>query len=123
MPLPPDQEAARLEVLRAYDVLDTAPEPAFDDLTTLTSRLLKCPISLISFVDRDRQWFKSKVGLTMAETPREAGFCDRAILSNDVLVVRDAAADLNFSKNPLVTSGLHLRFYAGAPLIAPSGLK
>jgi PAS domain S-box-containing protein len=123
MPLRPDQETARLETLRAYDVLDTAPEPAFDDLTTLASRLLQCPISLISFVDGERQWFKSKVGLTIAETPREEWFCDRAILSDDVMVVRDAAADPSFSKNPLVASEPNLRFYAGVPLIAPSGLR
>ena len=123
MPLPTDQETARLEALRAYDVLDTALEPAFDDLTTLASRLLQCPISLISFVDRDRLWFKSKVGLAPPETPRQASFCGRAILSDDVMVVRDAAADPSFSGNLLVSAEPNVRFYAGAPLIAPSGLR
>ncbi len=109
--------------MRAHDVLDTAPEQAFDDLTTLASRLLRCPISLISFVDRDRLWFKSKVGLTIPETPREASFCAHAILGEKVLVVRDAAADPNFAQNTLVAAEPHVRFYAGAPLITPSGLR
>jgi PAS domain S-box-containing protein len=123
MRLHADQEDARLEALRAYAVVDTAPEPAFDDLTRLASRLLGCPISLISFVDRDRVWFKSRIGLTVPETPREASFCAHAILSDQVLVVRDAAADPDFSKNQLVTSEPNVRFYAGAPLIAPTGFR
>src|SRR5579859_5778585 len=122
MGLHPDQEAARLEALRTYDVLDTAPEQAWDDLTKLASRVLGCPISLISLVDGDRLWFKSKVGLTIQETPREASLCARAILSDQVLVVRDAAFDPGFAINVLVAAEPKIRFYAGAPLITASGL-
>src|SRR6185437_3602401 len=117
----PDQEAARLEAVQAYAVLDTAPEQAFDDLTSLASRLLACPVSLISFVDRDRLWFKSKAGLAIPEMPREASFCGHAILSGQVTAVRDAAADPRFAKNPLITARPNVRFYAGAPLTTPSG--
>ena len=109
--------------MQAYEVLDTAPDQPFDDLTALASRLFGCPISLISLVDRDRLWFKSRVGLTIPEMPREASFCGHAILSDQVMVVRDAAADPDFAKNTLVAAGPHVRFYAGAPLIAPSGLR
>jgi signal transduction histidine kinase/DNA-binding response OmpR family regulator/GAF domain-containing protein len=119
--LHPEKEVARLAALRAYDVLDTDPEPAFDDLTKLTSRVLGCAISLISLVDHERQWFKSKIGLTILETRREQSFCAHAIASGDVLVVRDAADDPRFSSNVFVTSEPHIRFYAGAPLITPSG--
>jgi PAS domain S-box-containing protein len=122
MHLDPNQEAARLDALRAYDVLDTAPEQAFDELTALASRVLECPISLISFVDRDRQWFKSKTGLTIPETPREISFCAHAIASDDVLVVCDAAGDPRFSRNTLVMAEPRIRFYAGAPLMSRSGL-
>ena len=121
--LRPDPEAARLEALQAYGILDTAPDPSFDDLTALASRLFGCPISLISLVDRDRLWFKSRVGLTIPEMPREASFCGHAILSDEVMVIRDAAADRNFAKNTLVAAQPQVRFYAGAPLIAPSGLR
>ena len=118
-----DQEAARLEALWDYDVLDTSPEQAFDDLTTLASRLLGCPIALISFVDRDRLWFKSKVGLTLTVAPKEASFCAHAILSDQVLVVSDAAADPRFSGSAQVAAASPIRFCAAAPLIMPSGLR
>ncbi|HEV8412928.1 MAG TPA: PAS domain-containing protein [Bryobacteraceae bacterium] len=123
MLLHPDQETARLEALRDYAVLDTAPEQAFDDLTTLAARLLKCPIALISFVDRDRHWSKAKVGFTIPETPREGSFCARAILSDDVMVVPDASANPSFANHVLVASEPGIRFFAGAPLIVPSGLR
>ena len=118
----PDREAARLEALWACHVMDTSPEQAFDDLTSLASRLLTCPIALISLVDRDRVWFKSKVGLAISETPREASFCSQAATSDEVFVVRDAASDPRFSKNVFTSSEPAIRFYAGAPLITPSGL-
>jgi PAS domain S-box-containing protein len=121
MRLNPDQETARCEALRDYAVLDTAPEQAFDDLTTLAARLLSCPIALISFVDHNRQWSKSKVGLAIPETPRAASFCARTILSEEVLIIHDASADPDFANNPLLSAGV--RFYAGAPLITPSGLR
>jgi PAS domain S-box-containing protein len=122
-PPPPLDEAARLAALRRYDVLDTAPEPAFDDLAILAARLCRAPIALISLVDKDRQWFKASVGLRVRSTPRSHSFCAKAILQPQphVMVVPDARADDRFKDNPLVTGEPHLRFYAGAPLITPDG--
>src|SRR3989449_4834618 len=111
-PLPWDEEA-RLHVLHQYEVLDTAPEKDFDDLTRLAAHICGTPIALISLIDRERQWFKSKVGLTVKETSRDIAFCAHAILQPDVLVVRDASADERFVTNPLVTEDPHIRFYAG----------
>jgi len=119
--LPPDEEA-RLAELRRYAVLDTPPEDAFDDLTRLAAQICGTPIALVSFVDAHRQWFKSRVGIDTPETPRDIAFCAHAILNKEeALVVPDALQDERFADNPLVTGDPKVRFYAGTPLVTPSG--
>jgi len=117
----PENEDERLNTLRGYGILDTHPEDRFDELTRLAALICGTPISLISLVDEDRQWFKSKTGLEVSQTPREEAFCAHAIMSAEVLVVPDASQDPRFATNPLVLGELHVRFYAGAPLTAPNG--
>ncbi|MGC1129434.1 MAG: GAF domain-containing sensor histidine kinase [Candidatus Acidiferrales bacterium] len=117
----PINEEERLSELRRYSVLDTSPEGAFDDLTKLAAYVCGAPISLVSLVDAERIWFKSKVGLAAREIPRIDGFCASAILDDRPLVVPDAAANERLASHPLVTSPPNLRFYAGAPLITPRG--
>jgi len=114
-------EAARLAALRRYRILDTDPERAFDDLTLLASRICGAPIALITLVDADRQWFKSRVGLSTTETSRSVSFCAHAIEQKDLFVIPDALEHLAFRNNPSVTGDPHVRFYAGAPLITPDG--
>src|SRR5215813_7154244 len=114
-------EKKRLKVLWQYEVLDTVPEELFDDLTELAARICEAPIALISLVDENRQWFKSKVGLTIKETSRDVSFCAHAIKQEDLFIIPDATKDLRFANNPLVTSDPKIRFYAGAPLITPDG--
>lgn len=125
MPAPriPDDEPNRLEALRALDVLDTPPEERFDRLTRLARRLFDVPIALVSLVDHDRQWFKSRAGLDATETPREVSFCGHAILDDGPLVVPNALEDVRFADSPLVLSDPNMRFYVGWPLKAPDGQR
>ncbi len=116
-----EKENHRLDDLRLYKIMDTAAEKAFDDLTALASVICGAPISLVSFVDDQRQWFKSHHGLDASETPREQAFCAHAILGDQIMVVEDALRDSRFADNPLVTGAPNIRFYAGAPLTVASG--
>jgi len=120
IPMPaPDRD--RVAALQKYAILDTEPEQAFDDLTLLASFVCKTPIALISLVDEDRQWFKSKVGMDACQTSRNIAFCSVAIQQTEVMVVPDTLQDERFRDNPLVVSGPRIRFYAGAPLINEEG--
>jgi GAF domain-containing protein len=117
------REAARLEALNDYRILDTESEQSYDDITFLAAQLCDVPIALISLVDSDRQWFKSKVGLEVNETSRDVSFCAHAILGDQTLVVKDARRDERFQGNPLVCSEPHIVFYMGVPLRTPGGAK
>jgi len=119
-PLPHD-EAARLDALHQYEILDTPPEAAFDDLVQVAATVCDVPIALVSLIDEARQWFKARMGVGAAETPRQYAFCAHTILQHDVMIVPDACADPRFVDNPLVTSDPHIRFYAGTPLETASG--
>jgi diguanylate cyclase (GGDEF)-like protein len=121
---PPDKpanEAVRLAELRTLQVLDTAPEDRYDRVTRVAQRLFDVPIALVSLVDDTRQWFKSCQGLDATETSRDVSFCGHAILGDEIFVIPDAARDLRFRDNPLVTGEPRIRFYAGFPISGPDG--
>jgi signal transduction histidine kinase len=117
----PDDEPRRLAGLRSISILDTPPEPIFDDIVRIASTICGVPTAVVTLIDADRQWFKARIGLEATETSRDLAFCAHAILEQDVFVVRDASTDARFADNPLVTGGPEIRFYAGAQLKLPSG--
>ncbi len=123
VPGKPVNEAARVQALYGLNLLDSAPEERFDRLTRLARRLFNVPIALVTLVDKDRQWFKSCVGLDATETPRDVSFCGHAILKDELLLVPDARQDVRFHDNPLVIGDPNIRFYAGYPLTVPNGNK
>ena len=121
-PLPPD-EARRLQALRDLRLLDSPPDERFDRITRLAARLFEVPIALVSLIDIERQWFKSRVGMEAAETPRSISFCAHAILQADVMVIEDALEDERFADNPIVHGDHPVRFYAGSPIEVDGGLR
>ncbi len=114
-------EAERLEALRAYGILDTEPEQAFDDIVRLAARICEAPIAVVNLIDESRQWFKAETGLGVRETPLETSFCAHALLQSENMIVPDATVDPRFECNPLVTGEAGLRFYAGRILKSPDG--
>lgn len=117
---PVEKEAERLCALERYEILDSMPEAAYQDIVTLASHICEAPVALITFVDHERQWFKAAHGLDLSQTPREFAFCTHAFLNqSELLVIPDTTQDARFDTNPFVTGEPHLRFYAGAPLRTP----
>jgi len=119
----PENEAERLKALQETELLDSAPEAEFDELAQMAAILCGTPVATVTLVDKDRQWFKAKVGVERTEDPREHSFCAHTILQRDMMIVPDAAADVRFADNPLVTEEPHIRFYAGVPLTTSDGLN
>ena len=113
----------RLEALRSYHILDSAAEQLYDDITALVGHICKVPMATISLVDESRQWFKSRLGITEQETPRDVSFCAHAIMHTEPLIVHDATKDSRFLDSLLVTQEPHVRFYAGFPLVTEEGLS
>lgn len=122
LPITPANESDRIDALKSYSILDSLPEKEYDDITLIASQICQIPISLISLIDEDRQWFKSKQGLDAPQTPRGLAFCAHAINEPDeILIVKDARKDVRFSDNPLVIGDPRVIFYTGIPLVNPQG--
>ena len=119
----PENESQRLSALHEYKILGTKPEQSYDDITRIASSVCSTPIALLSLIDTDRQWFKSKVGVDIEETPRDWSFCAHAIHSSDPLIVPDALMDDRFHDNPLVCGDPKIRLYAGFPLENSEALR
>lgn len=122
-PTIPADDVYRLMALRSLDLLDTAPDQAFDDIVQLAAAMFDVPICLVSLVDEQRQWFKARVGIDATETSREFSFCAHAINRDETLVVLNALEDARFAENPLVIGPPNIRFYAGAPITLPNGYR
>lgn len=122
-PAVPDNESQRLAALASLDILDTGLDERFDRVTRLAAKFFDMPIALVSLVDLDRQWFKSRHGLSVTETPRDISFCGHAINHDAPFIIHDTATDERFHDNPLVTSGPHIRFYAGCPLVLKDNIR
>ncbi|MGB7434897.1 MAG: GAF domain-containing protein [Candidatus Acidiferrum sp.] len=120
-PTPSSTEAARVAALDRYAILDSEPEESFDDLVILAAHICQTPIAMLSLVDDHRQWFKSKFGVEVRETPKEFSICAHAIKQHDLFIVPDTTKDDRFRENPVVTGEPHIRFYAGAPLVNEDG--
>lgn len=119
----PENEEQRLRVLQQLNILDTVEEQAYDDLTQLAAQICDTPMALITLIDKERQWFKSHYGIDVRETPREIAFCSHAILGDELFEVEDADLDERFMDNPGVTGPLHIKFYAGEPLVVNEGIR
>jgi GAF domain-containing protein len=117
----PDDESDRIADLKALNILDTAREPRFDNLTELVADVFEVPMVFLTMVDSDRQWYKSTCGIDIESTPRNVSFCAHAIVEPEAMVVPNAAEDPRFADNPFVAGDFHLRFYAGVPLHGPNG--
>ncbi|MGC4035892.1 MAG: GAF domain-containing protein [Chitinophagaceae bacterium] len=116
-------EELRLADLLSYDILDSAPEDDFNELVELAAHLCNSPITYISLIDKNRQWFKAKKGIDFTDTPKDISFCTHAILADEIMEVNDTKEDERFLNNPFVTGNLNIRFYAGAPIVSPAGHK
>ncbi len=117
----PEDDHQRLQALRELLILDTPPEERFDRIVAFAATEFDVPMALVSLIDRNRQWFKARIGLPVCETGRDISFCGHAILEHETLLIPDALADPRFADNPLVLGDPFIRFYAGAPLVLPSG--
>ncbi len=120
---PPSDDMARVAALLRYRILDSPPDTAFDDLAHLAAALCRAPIAVVTFIDRDRQWFKATVGLAITETVRDAGLCAFTIQQTELVTIEDAQADPRFSTHPLVMAEPRVRFYCGAPDSDPRRIR